>query len=223
MREERGAATTLAIFVIFVVLISVVAIHTFEEGYQRQLTLFNQSMAIDTTRAVAATVETELNDALATAVEAAMFEAGKRGEEKTDVENRTREYFNQRIAVGWKYTNFKNIQVPLSDDNSLILEWLPDGGLRAYGYLNATFEHLNGTKAYGIKLDAGVVPRYGRLYNLAYQIYVESGGVSDLAAFESELNDNYSSEYLVFILEPSGDGARVTVRDRYGGRAIAGD
>ncbi len=223
MREENGAATTLAIFVIFVVLISLVAIHTFEEGYQRQLTLFNQSMAIDTTRAVAATVETELNDALGTAVEAAMFEAGKRGEEKSDVENRTRDYFNQRIAAGWRYSNFKDIQVHLSDENSLILEWLPDGGLRAYGYLDATFEHLNGTKAYGIKLDAGVVPRYGRLYTLAYQIFEDAKTAPDLAALEASLNDNYASEYLTFALEPSDGGARVTVRDRYGGRAIAGD
>jgi len=71
-REENGAAATLAIFTVFVILCSVLALHTFEAGYQRQLSMVQQRMATDTTRAVAAAVESELNDALKTAVEAGM-------------------------------------------------------------------------------------------------------------------------------------------------------
>jgi hypothetical protein len=223
VREETGAATSLAIFMVFVILISVVTVRTFEEGYQRQLSLFNQSMSIDTTRAVAAAVQTELNDALVTAVQAAMYESGIRGEDKSYVENRLRQYFNQRISAGWEYSNFREIQVSLSDENFLFTEWTPDGGLRAYGYLNATFEHLSGTKAFGIKLDAGVVPRYGRLYHLAHLVFDEAKTVSDIGAYETELNENYYSERLEFTLVPTDEGASVTIHDRYGGRAIAGD
>lgn len=223
MIEESGAATSLAIFVVFVILTSLVAVNTFEGGYQRQLTVFNQSMAVDTTRAVAASVQTELNDALVTAIQAAMFEGGKRGEEKSEVENRVRDYFNQRIVAGWEYTNFKEIQTPLTEENSLFLEWLPDGGLRAYGYVGAVFEHLSGTKAFGVRLEAGVVPRYGRLYNVANRFFEEAKAVPDVEAFENELNENYAGEYLRFDLESTDGGVRLTVHDLYGGRAIAGD
>jgi hypothetical protein len=215
LREERGAAAPLAIFVVFVILISWVAVNTFEAGYQRQLSLFHQLMAVDATRAVATGVETELNDTLTSAICAAMYDSGKEGERKEQVEARLRRYFNERISLGWKYSNFRSIQVPLSDENSLLLEWLPDGSLKAYGYLNTTFEHLRGTKAFGTKLRAGVVPRYGRMYHLAYLVYEKAKTVPDLEAFEMELNENYACEFLKFEL-----GETVTVYELYGGRAI---
>jgi hypothetical protein len=215
LREERGAAASLAIFMIFAILISWVALNTFETGYQRQLALFHQSMAVDTTRAVAASVQTELNDTLTSVVGTAMYESGKAGEEKTRVEARLRKYFNERISLGWEYSNFRKIRVPPSDENSLFLEWLPDGSLRAYGYLDAVFEHLRGTKAFGIRLQAGAVPRYGRLYHLAYLVYERAKTVPDLEAFEKELNENYACELLRFEL-----GETVTVFEEYAGRAI---
>jgi len=220
-KDERGAAATLAVFTVFVFLTSVMALGTFEEGYRRQLSGFNQAMAVDATKATAASVETETNEALRTATAAAMYEAGLMGENKSGVENRLRTYFNQRISAGWGYSNFKEIQVPLSDENVLLLQWLPDGGLAAYGYLGATFEHLDGTKAFGLKLDAGVVPRYGRLYHVAYQFYQEAQTVGDVASFENELNENYACEQLRFNLERAGGGTHLTVYDGYGGRAIA--
>ncbi|MEW5995651.1 MAG: hypothetical protein AB1744_14830, partial [Candidatus Zixiibacteriota bacterium] len=84
--DEGGAAATLAVFTVFVFLTSIVALNTFEEGYQRQLSSFHQAVAIDTTKATAASVETEANEALTTAISAAMYEAGRRGETKTGVE-----------------------------------------------------------------------------------------------------------------------------------------
>jgi len=219
--DERGDVATLAVFTVFVFLTSVVALHTFEEGYSRQLSSFHQAMGIDTTKATATSVETEANDALRTATTAAMYEAGLRGENKSGVENRLREYFNQRISAGWEYSNFKEIQVPLSDENTLLLQWLPDGGLKAYGYLGATFEHLDGTKAFGLRLDAGVVPRYGRLYHVAHQVYQQAQTVDDVVSFENELNENYGCEQLRFVLSRVGGRTNVTIYDSYGGRAIA--
>ncbi|MEW6222812.1 MAG: hypothetical protein AB1476_05865 [Candidatus Hadarchaeota archaeon] len=219
--DEGGAAATLAVFTVFVFLTSIVALNTFEEGYQRQLSSFHQAVAIDTTKATAASVETEANEALTTAISAAMYEAGRRGETKTGVESRVRSYFNERISAGWSYSNFKEIKVPLSAENTLLLSWLPDGGLQARGYLDASLEHLSGTKAFGIKLEAGVVPRYGRLYKVAHQVYQEAQGVADPDAFEAELNDNYASEFMRFDLEQLDGKVGVTIYDEYGGRAIA--
>lgn len=224
-REENGAAATLAIFTVFVILCSVLALHTFEAGYQRQLSMVQQRMATDTTRAVAAVVETELNDALKTAVEAGMYEAGRRGENKDKVEERLRTYFNQRIEAGWSYSSFEDIYVPLSDEGSLLLAWLPDGSLRASGYLDASFTHVMGARAYGAKLDAGVVPRYGRMLHLAYLVYPQAQDMSgeELADFEDDLDDNYACEFLSFSLTETLTGVRVTVHDHYAGRAIVAE
>lgn len=217
IREENGSAATLAIFTVFVILCSVLALHTFEAGYQRQLSMVQQRMATDTTKSVAAAVETELNYTLRTAVEAAMYEWGRLGGSKEKVVENLRAYFNQRIGAGWSYSNFEDIYVPPSDESSLHIENLPDGSLRATGYLDATFTHVTGVKAYGVKLDAGVVPRYGRMLHLAYfvrdnLVYTEN--------LESELNKNYTCEYLRFELSENG---RVTVYDLYAGRAIAAE
>lgn len=222
-REENGSAATLAIFTVFVILCSMLALNTFEAGYQRQLSMVQQRMAIDTTRAVAAAVETELNDALTTAVGAGMYESGRRGENKNQVEERLRAYFNERIEAGWSYSNLENVYMPLSDVNSLALVWLPDGSLRASGYLDASFTHLMGVKAYGVKLDAGVVPRYGRMLHLAYRVYSEAQTAPNVEALESELNENYACEMLSFTLTQTDDHVRVTVYDLYAGRAIAAE
>ncbi len=223
--EENGAAATLAIFTVFVILCSVLALHTFEAGYQRQLSMVQQRMATDTTRAVAAVVETELNYALKTATEAAMYEAGRDGENKDKVEELLRTYFNERIKAGWSYSNFEDIYVPLSDEDSLVLTWLPDGSLSASGYLDASFTHVMGTRAYGAKLDAGVVPRYGRMLHIAYLVYSQAQNMSgeELANFESELNEDYACEYLSFELTQTDSRVRVTVHDDYAGRAIAAE
>ncbi len=222
-REENGSAATLAIFTVFVILCSMLALNTFEAGYQRQLSMVQQRMATDTTRAVAAAVETELNDALTTAVGAGMYESGRRGENKGQVEQRLRTYFNERIEAGWSYSNLENVYMPLSDGDSLVLVWLPDGSLRASGYLDASFTHLMGVKAYGVKLDAGVVPRYGRMLHLAYRVYSEAQTAPDVEALESELNENYACEMLSFTLTQTDDHVRVTVYDLYAGRAIAAE
>lgn len=231
MREESGSAEMLAILTVFVILSGVIALNTFETGYVRQLNTFQQRMAIDTTKAVASAVEAELNDSLATAIAAAMYEAGKTAGTKEVVETLLRTYFNQRIAAGWSYSNFDSISVPLSDENSLRVEWLPDGGLRAYGYLNASFKHVMGAIAYGVKLDAGVAPRYGRMLyvaeNLVYPqaliVYARSRSLSDLKPFENELNENYLAERFSFSLYVEDNSVKLTLNELYGGRVITAE
>ncbi|MGQ9788037.1 MAG: hypothetical protein ACUVQM_01790 [Candidatus Hadarchaeaceae archaeon] len=218
--EELGSAELLAIFAIFVVLTGLVALSTFESGYVRQMEMLQERMAVDTTRAVALTIELELNDSLRSAIAAAMFEAGKFAGSKADVESRLRSYFNQRIAAGWSYSNFENIYIPLSDEKSLQVEWLPDGGLRAYGYLEASFSHVSGTKAYGVKLDAGFSPRYGRMLYLAKLAYGWAQMKADIAALEEELNENYSAEMFSFQISRENGALRLTITELYGGRAI---
>jgi hypothetical protein len=148
--------------------------------------------------------------------------AGKGAENKSAVENRLRTYFNQRIEAGWTYSNFENIYVPLSDENSLLIEWFPDGGLRAHGYLNASFKHITGATAYGVKLDAGVAPRYGRMIYLAFLIYNQAKVLPDnaLPAFESEVNDNYAAERFSFRIYREGTSTRLNLNELYGGRVI---
>ena len=221
--EQRGSAATLAIFTVFVILSGVVALNTFESGYMRQLNTLQQRMSVDTTKAVAAAIETELDDSLAKAISAAIYELGKTAEKnKVVIENRFRTYFNERIAAGWAYSNFENIYVPLSDENSLQVEWLPDGQPHAYGYLNASFKHVSGAKAYGVKLDAGVAPRYARMIFLAYHVYDQAKLLPDnaLPAFESEVNDNYAAERFSFLIWREGTNTKLTLNELFGGRVI---
>ncbi len=113
--------------------------------------------------------------------------------------------------------------MPPSDENSLVLVWLPDGSLRASGYLDASFMHVMGARAYGVKLDAGVVPRYGRMLHLAYLVWsqAQNMGEARIPVFENELNENYACEYLSFKLTLTDGRIRVTIHDLYAGRAIA--
>lgn len=220
MVEESGSAELLAIFAVFVVLSGLVALNTFESGYLRQMEALQERMAVDTTRAVALAIESELNDSLRSAIAAAMFEAGRFAGSKAEVESRLRSYFNQRIAAGWAYSNFDNIYIPLSDENSLQVEWLPDGGLRAHGYLEASFTHVLGARAYGVKLDAGVSPRYGRMLHLANLAYGWAQRAADIAALEEELNENYSAEMFSFHIYWENGALKLTITELYGGRAI---
>ena len=216
----------MAIFTIFVILSGVVALNTFESGYTRQLSTLQQRMSVDTTKAVAAAIEVELDDSLAKAIAAAMYDAGKvptsdLNRDKNLVENWLRMYFNERIAAGWAYSNFENIYVPLSDESSLRIEWLPDGGLHAYGYLNASFKHVSGAKAYGVKLDAGVAPRFGRMIKLAFAVYgMNWPSDNELPAFEDEINDNYAAERFSFRLRWEGASKNLTLNELFGGRVV---
>ncbi|MEM2877993.1 MAG: hypothetical protein QXG10_00340 [Candidatus Hadarchaeales archaeon] len=216
----RGSAPVLGFFSVFVIITSLAAVYIFEEGYREQLDAMERRIALETTRAMSETLERELNQALRTSVEASMYEVGRAGGDRERVLVTLREYFNQRIGAGWSYPNF-DIVVPLSDENSLKLVWLPDGSLMAAGYLDAVVTHISGTRGFGVELSAGVVPRYGRMYYLANKAYEEALSYGDLEDLERRYNTEYSCELLTFYIERVGGRVRVTVKDDFAGRALA--
>ncbi|MFN4133681.1 MAG: hypothetical protein ACK4GQ_04875 [Candidatus Hadarchaeales archaeon] len=221
--DEEGSVATLAVFTVFVLMLSIVALHTFEAGFKNQQLTFTRAIAMDTTKAVATTIQGELNEALRDSIQAAMYEWGKKGGSKSQVQNRIIDYFNQRISAGWDYSNFREIYVPLADENSIDIRWLPDGSLAVLGYLEAEFVHVAGIKAYGVYVNAGVVPRYGRLYETAHLALQMAREAENLEEFEMEINENFACEMLRFTIGSGERGPTVTVVDRYGGRVIAKD
>lgn len=211
----------LAVFSVFVILSSYLAVQTFARGHESELARLHRAMAADTTKAMSSAIESELSEALRTVIQAAMYEGGRRGEDKPQVEARARQYLNERIAAGWSYTNF-DVRVPPSSENTLFFEWLPDGGLRAYGYLPGAVVHTTGVRAFGLELDAGVLPRYGRLQHLAQLAYEALRDAGDAEALESELNERFACEWFRFEIGYQNGSVTVTVTDVYGGTAIAG-
>ena len=216
-RGERGSVPSLAIFTVFVVLITIAAIQTFQSGYQRSSDAIQQRQAAATTRAVLKAIESELNNTLYSAIYASVYEAGKAGENRDGVERRVRRYLNERIWGGWDYSNFSLISVPPCDENSLRFEWQTDGSVRAVGYLAASVEHVMGARAHGIELMVSAAPRFERLRqvaNLAFELALFHENLNKL---ESELNENYASEGLRFIIKP---GPEVTVQDLWAARRV---
>ncbi|MCJ7720711.1 MAG: hypothetical protein MUO36_04510, partial [Candidatus Hadarchaeum sp.] len=185
--DKKGAAPTLAIFIIFILICAAAALATFQAGHQRQVFTIQQLMAVDVVRATSSTIEVELNQTLQSAITAAMYEAGVHPENR-DVENRVIQFLNERIALGWSYSN-ENIIVPLCDENSLVLEWLPDGSMRARAYLAAEVRHISGVVANGISLRVNVTPRFERLKKVA-GIAFDLAKASYYQNLENELNDN---------------------------------
>jgi len=222
MMDSRGSAALLAFFTIFVIISSLVAVYLFERGYGTKLGAIEMRIASDATRAVLKSVETELNQTLKTSVEAAMYRLGRAGREKGEITVAARESFNTRIRAGWSYHNFQSISVPLSDENTLHFEWLPDGSLQATGYLDVVVTHLTGVKGFGAELSSGVVPRYGRMWYLANRAYEEATGGKNPQQVEDEFNEKYSCELFTFSVESVEGSVRVTVKDDYAGRALAG-
>ena len=219
---EKGIAV-LAVFTLFVLLISAGVIYALQSGERRHVEVVIQGIATDLTRATALTVERELNDALRTAITAAMYEAGVRGESKENVEQRVRAFINERIEAGWEYASFSRISVPLTDEESLKLEWLPGGGLRAYGWLGAEFEHVMGARAFGLRLESTAHPRFLRIENVARTVAELAAGVTDpnaLVALEQQLNDNYACEGLRIELELIDGALVVRVLDLYGAKGV---
>jgi hypothetical protein len=216
--DKKGAAPTLAIFIIFILICAAAALATFQAGHQRQVFTIQQLMAVDVVRATSSTIEVELNQTLQSAITAAMYEAGVHPENR-DVENRVIQFLNERIALGWSYSN-ENIIVPLCDENSLVLEWLPDGSMRARAYLAAEVRHISGVVANGISLRVNVTPRFERLKKVA-GIAFDLAKASYYQNLENELNDNYACEGLTILIESQdGRAENIIVYDTFAGKVV---
>jgi hypothetical protein len=219
--DKKGAAPTLAIFIIFILICSAAALATFQAGHQRQVFTIQQLMAVDVVRATSSTIEIELNQTLQSAITAAMYEAGMRAENKENVVMRVIQYLNDRIDLGrtrgWGYSNL-TINIENVDNNYLVLEWLPDGSMRARAYLAAEVRHVSGVVANGISLRVNVTPRFERLKKVA-EIALDLAQTSYYPNLENELNDNYACECLEILIEQNG-GLTVTVKDTFAGKVV---
>jgi len=213
--NKKGAAPTLAIFIIFILICAAAALATFQAGHQRQVFTIQQLMAVDVVRATSSTIEGELNQTLQSAITAAMYEAGMKAENRENVENRVIQFLNERIKLGWSFSNL-NVNVPMCDNNSLALEWLPDGSMRARAYLAAEIRHTSGVVANGISLRVNVTPRFERIKKVAEIV----SGLGDVAGLENELNDNYACEGLSISIDRQGSSVIISVSDNFAGKVV---
>ena len=202
--EENGSAPVLAVFTIFVILSCALAISTFQGSDQRSVSATQQLAAADVTRATASTIEGELNQALTTAVTAAMHDAGIIGGNRGTVEQLTLDYLNRRISSGWSYSNLSVIMPKISADD-LAFEWQPDGSVRVEGYIDAEIRHVYGPTSHGIKLDASVNPRFLRLRSVALELLGNDSGTVE--------PDLYSAEGLGVELSKNGNTVTAVVTD----------
>jgi hypothetical protein len=216
---ERGGAPTLAIFAIFVIFCSSVAIAYLQTVRQRETSTIQRLMAADVARATASSIGAELNETLATAITAAMYEVGTGAGTKENVEEKVREYLNNRISQGWVYPNL-DVGVPRCDENSLVFGWQPDGSVIVRGYLDARVEHVEGPTVYGVKLRAMPYPRFLRLKHVAEQVGEQAATAPGLDALENELNDSYACEGLRVKLFQVDNTVSVEVLDLYGARGV---
>jgi len=201
---ENGGAPVLAVFTIFVILSCALAISSFQGSDQRSVSSTQQLAATDVTRATASTIEGELNQALTTAVTAAMHDAGIAGGDRGAVEQLTLDYLNRRISSGWSYPNLRVIMPKISADD-LAFEWQPDGSVKVEGYIDAEIRHVYGPTAHGIKLDASVNPRYLRLRSVALELLANDSGTVE--------PDRYAAEGLGVELRKDSGSVTAVVTD----------
>jgi hypothetical protein len=102
----------------------------------------------------------------------------------------------------------------------LVLEWLPDGSMRARAYLAAEVRHISGVVANGISLRVNVTPRFERLKKVA-GIAFDLAKASYYQNLENELNDNYACEGLTILIESQdGRAENIIVYDTFAGKVV---
>ncbi|MBA7501822.1 hypothetical protein ES706_00397 [subsurface metagenome] len=219
--NKRASAPTLAVFTIFVILCSSVAIVTFQSSEEREASTIILKSAADVIRATASQVESELNSTLESSIAAAMYDVGLKGGTRENVENYIREYMNAHIYdINASSRSTLKVVVPLCDENSLTIEWLPNGGIRARGYLDASFEHVMGPRAFGLSLRTMSRPRFERIKHVAELSAVLVAGEKNLAELERALNENYACEGLAVELKDENGIVSVTVQDIFGAQGV---
>ncbi len=221
--DKRASAPTLAVFTIFVILCSSVAIVTFQSSEERGVSTIILKSAADVIRATASQVESELNSTLESSIAAAMYDVGLKGGTRENVENYIRKYMNAHISdINASSRSTLTVAVPLCDENSLTIEWLPNGGIRARGYLDASFEHVMGPRAFGLSLHAMSRPRFERIRHVAElsSVLVADADLAELEELERALNENYACEGLAVELENENNIVYVTVQDIFGAQGV---
>lgn len=179
-------------------------------------------MASDVAKATNSSIDAELEEVLYTSAAAAMYETGTRGGFRENVEKRVMSHLNDRIEIGWDYTNL-NVNLPPVDENSIVFDWRPDGSLDIRVYLKSEVQHVKGPTVYGTTLNATLMPRFQRIKYVANRVkeIVENTYIGNLSELEGELNENYECEGLEIKLSRNEGQAKIKVLDIYGSKIVA--
>ncbi len=219
--SERGAAPTLAIFIIFIIVSTSLVLAHLQYLNKEEADKIQNYTANDITKSTSDSIKVELNKALNTSISAAMYDAGKLGKERKSVENRIIRYMNYKISKGWNYPNIVVEILPLNK-KSTYFHWWPDGSLSVKVYLKSKLKHVKGPTAYGIVLRADINSRFMRIKHITDRIIKKAKKISpsEIINFEKELNENYECEGIDINLEIENKTLEVNVRDIYGPKEV---
>lgn len=219
--SERGAAPTLAIFVIFVIVSTGLVIAHLQSSNQEEINTIQNYTAADVTQATSDSINSELNKALRTSISAAMYDVGKKSRGIDTVENIVIKYMNRKISEGWKYPNIE-VKIPSLKKSSTHFNWRPDGSLSVTAYLKSKLKHVKGPASFGMVLKANISSRFIRIKNVTNQILkkVNKVSINEIEEFEEELNDNYQYEGIRVDLKIENSHLKVNVKDVYGSKRV---
>ena len=217
--EEKGAAPTLIVFILFVMVSTSLVISYLQTTEESTVSSIQMATASDTTRATLNSINSELEEALRKSATAAMYDVGMGGGTITEVENKTKEYMNNRIERGWDYSNLDTDIPKIGEGTNNSIEFIeqPNGSLLIRLRLeDSKIKHILGPTAYGTYLQVNLFPRFRRIESLAEQIDDDIEDTDNLERLEEEYNENYKYEGINVEIETDS----ITVRDVYAGRRV---
>lgn len=220
--DKNGAAPTLAIFLILIIISSALVLAQLQRSEERNIDAIQLLTASDEARSALASINSELNSALRKSANTAMYDVGMRGGSIEEVENRIIDYLNDRIEEGWDYSNLEE-NIPLVNENSISFHWQPDGSLSVRVQLDTEIKHVMGPTAFGTYLQADTYPRFERIEEVAHQVsekIPENASSEEIEDLEGELNENYECEGLEINLSTDGSKVNIRVNDVYAGETV---
>lgn len=220
--DETGAAPTLAIFLILILISSALVLAQLRRSEERNIDAIQLLTASDKAQSALASINSELNNALRKSTNTAMYDVGMGGGSIEEVETRIIDYLNDRIEEGWDYPNQEE-NIPLVNENSISFRWQPDGSLSVRVQLDTEIKHVMGPTAFGTYLQADTYPRFERIENLAHQVsdkIPENASSEEIEDLEGKLNENYKCEGIEINLSIDGSKVKIRVNDVYAGETV---
>jgi len=216
---EKGAAPTLVVFLLFVLVSTSLVINHLRTTEESTVSSINMAAVSETTRATLNSINSELEEALRKSATAAMYDVGMGGGTIGDVEEKTKEYMNNRIEKGWKFSTLDTNIPKIGDGKNSSLKFIenPDGSLLIRLRLeNSEIKHNLGPTAYGTYIQVDLFPRFRRIESIAKQIDKDLEDTENLEKLEKSYNENYKYEGIKVEIEPDN----LIVRDMYAGRRV---
>ena len=217
--DEKGAAPTLVVFLLFVLISTSLVINHLRTSEESSVSSIQMANASDTTRATLNSINSELEETLRKSATAAMYDVGMGGGTIEAVKEKTKEYMNNRIEKGWDYSNLDTDIPKIGDGKNSSIKFIdqPDGSLLIRLRLeDSEIEHILGPTAYGTYIQVNLFPRFKRIENIAKQISEDMKSTDNLEELEKNYNENYKYEGIKVEIEPDN----LIVRDMYAGRRV---